>query len=135
MKRDLKRNSEKASNTFLEGYNKIHLGFLMKKVILLAILTILLTMNHGLAKIAKKKTLSAPPRKCQVAATSAAKKALAEEGGVGTGLVEGTLPQVFSLKNGNIYIFAGFMERVFDWEVIIVVDRDCKVQNSFVNPL
>ena len=50
-----------------------------------------------------------------------------------SGLNEDESPTIVQLKNGYVYVLSGFIQRVFDWQVIVVLDKECKVESSYLH--
>lgn len=81
----------------------------------------------------------APPIKvkvrCEMAAKAAAKQAINDDTGSASGLVDDIPVRFLPLNNGGIFVIAAWVERVFDWEVVVTVNRNCEIKNTFVNEL
>lgn len=69
--------------------------------------------------------------KCEEIAKDAALQTLKKED-EHAGLNENTIPGFTPLNNGGIYIFSGWIEKIFDWQVVVIVDEHCRVKMTYI---
>lgn len=71
---------------------------------------------------------------CSDAALREADRQINREG-PRTGILEDVGPLYLELKAGRIYVFTGWIERVFDWQVVVITDRRCRIEASYLKNL
>lgn len=84
------------------------------------------------AKTKKRVVASIDAAKCELVAKESARKILKNEDS-GSGLNEDAPVKFLALNNGGVYVVSGWIQKVFDWEVIVVVNGACEVQSSTLN--
>jgi hypothetical protein len=101
------------------------------KFLMITLLSLFAFSEFSLAK-AKTRTPSnsGDAKNCEAKAREEGAKALKQQELGQAALLNEPILHSKILKNGSLYVFAAYMEKVFTYEFVVVVDQECIVQST-----